>query len=460
VRLHADGVDHRVRPPAVGQLAHERPDAAQLLGLVQVDRAGAVGLDACPSLGHRVDAEHPQPLVDTHPRGHVADRAGAEHQQRAALGDVGVPQRLPRGRQHVGEEQEPVVRGAVRHLDRREVRERHPEVLRLTAGDVPVELAVAEEAGAGAVLVVLRGLALAVELAVAHPAGAAGDVERDDDAVTDLQLRDGAADLLDDPHRLVADDVTGLHERRQRLVEMQVRAAQPGRGDLDDRVGRLLDPGVGHLGHLHVVRALPGDCLHVAFPFGRRIGTNVVPMSPSENHRSHAAAFTARVDGVPAGGWDAPAPVEGWLARDVVRHLVEWFPGFLHAGTGIRLPGGPSVDEDPAGAWAAQRDAVQALLDDPASSQRVLENRHLGAVPLPEAIDRFYTADVFMHTWDLARATGQDETLDADTCRLLYEGMLPLDDVLRASGQYGPKVPVPADSDPQTLLLAFIGRRP
>jgi uncharacterized protein (TIGR03086 family) len=177
-------------------------------------------------------------------------------------------------------------------------------------------------------------------------------------------------------------------------------------------------------------------------------------------HRRHAGAFTQRVEGVGGGGWDAPAPVEGWTARDVVRHLVEWFPAFLESGSGIRLPAGPTVDDDPVGAWATQRDAIQALLDDPGTEALVLKDRHVGEVPVPEAIDRFYTPDVFMHTWDLARATGQDETLDAEICRQMYEGMLPMDDMLRASGQYGPRVDVPADSDPQTLLLAFIGRRP
>jgi len=34
------------------------------------------------------------------------------------------------------------------------------------------------------------------------------------------------------------------------------------------------------------------------------------------------------------------------------------------------------------------------------------------------------------------------------------------DEVLRSSGQYGPRVEVPVDSDPQTMLLAFIGRDP
>ena len=178
----------------------------------------------------------------------------------------------------------------------------------------------------------------------------------------------------------------------------------------------------------------------------------------AEEHRRVAATFTDRVRGTT--DWEAVAPVEGWTARDVVRHLVEWFPAFLRSGTGIELPAGPSVDDDPVGAWAAHRDGVQALLDDPATADRVLEDRHIGSVPLPDAVDRFYTPDVFMHTWDLARATGQDETLDPEMCRMLFEGMQPIDELLRSSGQYGPRVPVPDDADEQTKLIAFTGRQP
>lgn len=154
------------------------------------------------------------------------------------------------------------------------------------------------------------------------------------------------------------------------------------------------------------------------------------------------------------------APVAGWTACDVVRHLVEWFPGFLQGGAEITLPAGPSVDEDPVAAWATFSDGVQALLDDPASDSAVLTNRHIGEVPVPTAVSRFFTADVFMHTWDLARASGQDETLDPQRCAELLAGMEPMDEVLRQSGQYGAKVDVPADADVQTRLLAFIGRDP
>ena len=181
-------------------------------------------------------------------------------------------------------------------------------------------------------------------------------------------------------------------------------------------------------------------------------------MSAADEHRQVAGAFTERVRG--ASDWDAPAPVDGWTARDVVRHLTEWLPAFLHGGAGVELARGPSVDEDPVGAWLTHNGAVQDLLDDPGTPSRVLSNPHIGELPLDQAVDRFYTADVFMHTWDLARATGQDETLDPERCAALLAGMEPMEDVLRGSGQYGPRVEVPAESDVQTRLIAFIGRDP
>ena len=179
---------------------------------------------------------------------------------------------------------------------------------------------------------------------------------------------------------------------------------------------------------------------------------------PAERHREIGCVFTDRVRS--ARSWNLPSPVAGWTARDVVRHLTEWFPPFLAAGSGIQLPAGPSVDDDPVGAWQTQCNAVQALLDDPATADLVLSNRHIGEVPLDRAIDQFYTADVFMHTWDLARATGQDDRLDADLCAELLAGMEPIEEAMRSSGQYGARVPVKDDADAQTKMLGFIGRDP
>ena len=182
-----------------------------------------------------------------------------------------------------------------------------------------------------------------------------------------------------------------------------------------------------------------------------------LPTAPAGRHRAVAAVFTARVRG--ASDWDAPAPVPGWRARDVVGHLVEWFPDFLTSATGLVLDRGPSPAEDPVAAWQVHTDAVQRLLDGPEAATPF---RHpmVGEMALPAAVDRFYTSDVFMHTWDLARATGQDERLDPQTCADLLAGMTPIEELLRSSGQFGPRVPVPEGADAQTRLLAFIGRDP
>ena len=183
-----------------------------------------------------------------------------------------------------------------------------------------------------------------------------------------------------------------------------------------------------------------------------------LPDRPAERHRQVAGLFTDRVNG--ARSWDAPSPVAGWTARDVVRHLTEWLPAFLASGADLDLPRGPSVDEDPVTAWQVHRDGVQAVLDDPKTAHRELANPHIGTLPLANAIDQFYTADVFMHTWDLSRATGQDDRLDPDFCAQLLAGMEPIEAVMRSSGQYGARVEVPADADVQARLLGFIGRDP
>ena len=42
----------------------------------------------------------------------------------------------------------------------------------------------------------------------------------------------------------------------------------------------------------------------------------------------------------------------------------------------------------------------------------------------------------------------------------MLAGMEPIEESMRSSGQYGPRVEVPADADAQTRMLAFIGRDP
>lgn len=180
----------------------------------------------------------------------------------------------------------------------------------------------------------------------------------------------------------------------------------------------------------------------------------------ADRYRRVADRFTERVDEVPAGAWERPAPCEGWVARDVVRHLVEWVPEFLTSAGGPSLPIGPPVDDDPAAAWLVMSDGIQALLDDPVACASEISHPRAGTHRLDDAVATFFLGDVLVHTWDLARAAGLDESLDADVVHDLLVAMEPLDDLLRASGQYGPRVEVPPDADEQTRLIAFTGRRP
>ncbi len=179
----------------------------------------------------------------------------------------------------------------------------------------------------------------------------------------------------------------------------------------------------------------------------------------ADAHRAAAATFTDRVNGVT--DWDAPSPVDGWTARSVVEHLIWWFPAMLAAGSDVVLPEGPDPKADLVGAWEHQRDAVQALLEDPATLEKTYSSEHIGEMPLPVMIQNFYTADVFMHTWDLARATGQDDRLDSTTAEAMLAGMEPIEEMLRGSGQFGTdRGPLPADADATDRLISFIGRDP
>jgi uncharacterized protein (TIGR03086 family) len=172
-----------------------------------------------------------------------------------------------------------------------------------------------------------------------------------------------------------------------------------------------------------------------------------------------AAAFSARVDAVAANAWDNPAPCEGWRARDVVRHLAEWVPGFFASFAGLSFPTGPSADDDPVGAWNTLRTALVGHLSDRPTAEREIDTP-MGRLTIEAAVDMIVTNDVFLHTWDLARATGLDETLDPVEVEQMFVGMEPMDEMLRNSGQYGARFPVADNADTQSKLIAFIGRDP
>jgi hypothetical protein len=83
----------------------------------------------------------------------------------------------------------------------------------------------------------------------------------------------------------------------------------------------------------------------------------------------------------------------------------------------------------------------------------------MGPTPYRQILDAL-PEDVLIHTWDIARAIGADETLDVSLVEHVYEHLKPLDDMLRQPWAFGPVTPTPAGADLQTEFLCFVGRRP
>ena len=110
------------------------------------------------------------------------------------------------------------------------------------------------------------------------------------------------------------------------------------------------------------------------------------------------------------------------------------------------------------GSREAHTASIQALLDGPAAA-REFTHPMAGSHVLADAVDRFYTTDVFMHTWDLARAASIDPDLDEDEAERILTEMRPLEPLLRNSGQFGPATPAPDGATAGDRLMAFAGRR-
>ena len=168
--------------------------------------------------------------------------------------------------------------------------------------------------------------------------------------------------------------------------------------------------------------------------------------------------FGARVEAAPDDAWNNPSPCPDWTARDVVNHIVGGQRSIVGAVTGTE-PAPPAPDADPKQTWRESFAAVQEALQ----REGALEAKAatpMGEMPLEFMVGRIYASDVLIHTWDLARAVGGDERLDADAVAQAFKGMQTMDAMLRQGNMFGPKVEPPAGADEQTQFLCFVGRQP
>jgi uncharacterized protein (TIGR03086 family) len=189
----------------------------------------------------------------------------------------------------------------------------------------------------------------------------------------------------------------------------------------------------------------------------------------AERYRRRADAFEAKVAVVAPEQWANQSPCEKWSARDVVDHIVSMH-GVMLRPMNKALPKAPTVAEDPLGAFQAARASVEVVLDDPELAGADCDTPS-GRMTAADHIDQVVSDDLVLHGWDLARATGQDETMDPADVERLWASTSAIPAAVmvqyRTPGAFGPgievfgpEVKVPEDAPLQDRLLGFVGRNP
>jgi uncharacterized protein (TIGR03086 family) len=144
------------------------------------------------------------------------------------------------------------------------------------------------------------------------------------------------------------------------------------------------------------------------------------------------------------GKWDRRSPCDEWDARAVLEHVIGFHDVLLLRPLGLK-PDRPR--DDPVRRWKLTYDALAKACE--------LEIGPDAVAVLPNV-----TRDVLVHTWDLARAVGADDRLDAQWCEHFYAALPSEPQTLGPSEMFGPSVAVGDQADVQAKLLARLGRKP
>ncbi|HEY7060991.1 MAG TPA: TIGR03086 family metal-binding protein [Chloroflexota bacterium] len=157
-----------------------------------------------------------------------------------------------------------------------------------------------------------------------------------------------------------------------------------------------------------------------------------------------------------------PTPCSDWTVQQVVEHMTGTNWAFTRAVSGQAAPGAqgaPAAGGDaPAAAYAASARAALAAWQTPGALEKTL-NLPFGQMPGAQAIG-FNIGDQLMHTWDVAKATGRDRTLDPEATAVVFERVQQvLTPEARGPGRpFGVEQPCPPDAPIHDRLAAFLGR--
>ena len=171
--------------------------------------------------------------------------------------------------------------------------------------------------------------------------------------------------------------------------------------------------------------------------------------------RDVADGFTERLTAVGPQDWSAPTCCPDWDVHQLADHAIgaqRMVPRALGATGAIDATG-----DDLILVWETVREGADVALSAPGALDETVK-LPFGKMAARDGV-RFPLSDLLVHTWDLARAIGANDRLVPEACTFALSNLVPLDELLRAPGFYGPKLAPAATADDQDKLLAFLGRR-
>jgi uncharacterized protein (TIGR03086 family) len=185
-------------------------------------------------------------------------------------------------------------------------------------------------------------------------------------------------------------------------------------------------------------------------------------MNLPQIHERALSATGKVVDGVRGDQMELPTPCDGWSVRELLNHIVggnywaaELAGGKTIAEVGDRLDG-DTLGDDPQGAYRESAQQAAAAFNAPGAMDAPCA---VSYGPVPGSVYCGHRIlDVVIHGWDLAKATGQDTTIDPELVDAIAAIVAPQIDMLAGSGLFGSTVGIPSDADAQTRLLAQLGR--
>jgi len=162
------------------------------------------------------------------------------------------------------------------------------------------------------------------------------------------------------------------------------------------------------------------------------------------------------------GKWDRRSPCDAWDARGVLEHVIGFHDVLLLRPLGLK-PDRPR--DDPQIRWQLTYSQLEKAFEPGRGLfDRVVDIPELEGNPATRldarAVMPNLTRDVLVHTWDLARAVGADDRLDARWCELFYAALPSDPEALSVSGMFDVPVAVADHADAQSKLLARLGRNP